>query len=106
MARHEFLGSHALTRRGVIAGLLRVGGGVLAAGLTACRPSASNASTPPATSSPVPTSTATPAPPQPTATPPADLRLTILPRSLAIPSVGLEVPVDSAAMVRNAQGRP
>jgi hypothetical protein len=45
------------------------------------------------------TATGTPAPS-------ADLRLSILPNTLVIPAVELDVPVEPAPTIRNAQGRP
>jgi hypothetical protein len=92
-----------LTRREAIAGALRAGGGLLAAGVTACGPGAIGAPSSPATSTPSPPSTSSPAP---SGTPPAELRLSILPHSLVIPAVQLKVPVEPAAMIRNGQGRP
>ena len=104
----EHISGQALTRRDALTGLLRVGGGLLAAGTIACDPSSAEraatvrasirAGTRPPNISPATTGTSSP---------PADLRLNILPSALTIHRVWLDVPVKPAAVTgRGIIARP
>lgn len=90
--------------------MLYFGGGVLAAGLTACGPSAEDAARARAAlRAPAPASDLNGAVPHPTATttPSPELRLNIIPHALTIPRVGLDVPVEPAAVTgRGIISRP
>lgn len=90
--------------------MLRVGGGVLAAGLTACGPSTDETAAARASlRDGGPQSNASRADPAATVppTPAPELRLNILPHSLVIPRVGLDVPVEPAAVTgRGIIARP